>query len=134
MKAHLVKGSAAAKAYMAKLRSKKTKVGAVKKKAAPKKKVVKITGLSKAKSLQKDLKSKGLKLTHGYNLVARKIGSIGKISAGANKLWIEINKKGLFMFNSEENILASLYDEAIRKGYYKKAEYLKELIKNVTYY
>lgn len=58
MKAHLVKGSAAAKAYMAKLRSKKTKVGAVKKKAvkkaAPKKKAVK---KAVAKSLHKDTKS-----------------------------------------------------------------------------
>lgn len=158
MKAHLIKGSAAAKAYMAKLRSKKTKVGAVKKKAAPKKKVgavkkkavskkkvvkikglsndgycikkgnlyltrkslssnfsftdnenfryvfedkkqaeqlakeyggkailnkfyatigKKITGLSKAKKLQKKLKSEGMKLTKGYDLQKRKrIGSI----------------------------------------------------------
>ena len=58
MKAHLVKGSAAAKAFMAKLRSKKKKVGAVKKKAvkkaAPKKKAVK---KAVAKSLHKDTKS-----------------------------------------------------------------------------
>lgn len=89
MKAHLVKGSAAAKAFMAKLRSKKTKVGAVKKKAALKKSAMHkdtkshnvnirvVSGLSKAKKLQKKLKSEGMKLTKGYDLQKRKrIGSI----------------------------------------------------------
>ena len=49
------------------------------------------------------------------------------LSLGAKKLWKEINKKGFFSFNTEENILIFLYDEAIKKGQYKKAEYLKEL-------
>lgn len=80
-KAHLVKGSAAAKAYMAKLRSKKK---AVKKSATSTHKDTKshnvnirvVSGVSKAKKMQKDLKSKGLKLTHGYTVAKRKIGEI----------------------------------------------------------
>ena len=49
------------------------------------------------------------------------------LSLGAKRLYKEISKKGFFKFNSEENILIFLYDEAIKKGQYKKAEYLKEL-------
>jgi len=49
------------------------------------------------------------------------------LTLGAKKLWKEINKKGYFNFNSEENILKFLYEESLRKGQYKKAEYLKEL-------
>jgi len=49
------------------------------------------------------------------------------LSLGAKKLYKEINQKGFFKFNSEENILIFLYDEAIKKGQFKKAEYLKEL-------
>ena len=75
MKAHLIKGSAAAKAYMAKLRSKKTKVGAVKKKAvkkaAPKKKAVK---KAVAKSLHKDTKS--------HNVNIRVVSGIGALPVG----------------------------------------------------
>lgn len=69
-----------------------------------------------------------------HNVNIRVVSGIDKLSAGAKKLWIEINKKGLFKFNTEENILKALYDEAIRKGQYKKAEYLQELIKDVEYY
>lgn len=91
-KPHLVKGSTAAKLYMAKIRAKR-KVGTVKKKAVKKAATKKATsthkdtkshnvnikvvsGLSKAKKLQKELKSKKLKLTHGYKLEKRKIGGL----------------------------------------------------------
>lgn len=81
MKAHLVKGSAAAKAYMAKLRSKKKKVGSVKKKAvkkaAPKKKAVK---KAVAKSLHKDTKS--------HNVNIRVVSGIGALPVGmTGKFW-----------------------------------------------
>jgi len=62
------------------------------------------------------------------------ISGIENVSSGAKKLWLDINKKGLFKFNTEENILKFLYDESIRKGQFKKAEYLKELIDKVNYY
>lgn len=58
MKARLKKGSPAAKAYMAKIRGKKKKVG------QPSVKV-------KSISLKKSLKSEGLKLPHGYSLQKR---------------------------------------------------------------
>jgi hypothetical protein len=88
----LKKGSAAAKAYMAKIRAKRGKsTKKVGKKAAPKKAVKKsashkdtkshnvnikvVSGLSKSKKLQNALKKDGLKLPHGYNVAKRaKIG------------------------------------------------------------
>jgi hypothetical protein len=124
MKAHLVKGSAAAKAYMAKLRSKKKKVGAVKKKAvkkaAPKKKAVKkavakslhkdtkshnvnirvVSGISKSKKLQKDLKTKGLKLTHGYTVASRKIGSLQTDKIKKSLDWINMYNEQLDFWKS----------------------------------
>lgn len=93
----LKKGSAAAKAYMAKIRAKRGKPKKVGKKAAPKKaarkKAVKkaathkdtkshnvnikvVSGLSKSKKLKNALKKDGLKLPHGYSLAKRKIGSL----------------------------------------------------------
>lgn len=72
--------------------------------------------------------------TKSHNVNIRVVSGINKLSAGAKKLWLEINKKGFFKFNTEENILLFLYDEAIRKGQYKKAEYLRELYDNVKYY
>lgn len=134
MKAHLIKGSAAAKAYMAKLRSKKTKVGAVKKKAAPKKKVgavkkkavskkkvVKIKGLSKAKSLQKDLKSKGLKLTKGYDLQKRKrIGSMPtfKDPDTAREIELYADNDSRLYFSRKLPIIKNLYRK-FKKGTFK---------------
>jgi hypothetical protein len=67
-----------------------------------------------------------------HNVNIRVVSGIGKLSAGAKKLWIDINKKGYFNFNTEENILLFLYDEAVRKGQYKKAEYLRELYDNIV--
>ena len=55
------------------------------------------------------------------------INDYKNLSLGAKKLWKDINKKGFFKYNTEENILIFLYDEAIKKGQYKKSEYLKEL-------
>lgn len=72
--------------------------------------------------------------TKSHNVNIRVVSGINKLSAGAKKLWLEINKKGFFKFNTEENILLFLYDEAIRKGQYKKAEYLRELYDNIKYY
>lgn len=72
--------------------------------------------------------------TKSHNVNIRVVSGIKNLSAGAKKLWIEINKKGLFKYNSEENILKFLYDEAIRKGQYKKSEYLKELFDSVRYF
>jgi hypothetical protein len=72
--------------------------------------------------------------TKSHNVNIRVISGIEKVSKGAQKLFQEINKKGFFKFNSEENILSFLYDEAIRKGQYKKASYLKELLSDVRYY
>lgn len=69
--------------------------------------------------------------TKSHNVNIRVVSGINKLSAGAKKLWLEINKKGFFKFNTEENILLFLYDEAIRKGQYKKAEYLRELYDNI---
>ena len=69
MKAHLIKGSAAAKAYMSKLRSKKTKVGAVKKKAALKK-----------SAMHKDTKS--------HNVNIKVVSGIGALPVGfTGKFW-----------------------------------------------
>jgi len=96
------KGSAAAKAYMAKIRAKRGKPKKIGKKAAPKKtarkKYIKkaipkkvashkdtkshnvnikvVSGLSKSKKLKNALKKDGLKLPHGYSLAKRKIGSL----------------------------------------------------------
>lgn len=69
----LKKGSKAAKDYMAKIRAKRGKVG-----AAPKKKAaIKKAAPKKATSvLKKELKSKGLKLPHGYGVEKRaRVGS-----------------------------------------------------------
>lgn len=63
----------------------------------------------------------------------KQISGLQNVSAGAKKLWLEINKKGLFKYNTEENILRFLYDEALRKGQFKKAEYLNELLNDVVY-
>lgn len=59
--------------------------------------------------------------------------AFSNVSKSAKKLWLDINKKGLFKYNSEKNILMSLYDEAIRKGQFKKAELLRELYNDVRY-
>lgn len=50
------------------------------------------------------------------------------LSNPAKKLWVDINKKGLLKFNTEESVLQILYNEAIRKGQYAKATYIKELL------
>jgi len=152
------------------------KVGAVKKKAAPKKKAAKkvVKKSAPKKVVRKEAKKKAAKKIAkkiGYSkvrldqekgitkvlkntprtlfpyTVKEKIVKAGKkyfdeqakkisgtsindyknLSLGAKKLWKDINKKGFFKYNTEENILIFLYDEAIKKGQYKKSEYLKEL-------
>jgi hypothetical protein len=50
------------------------------------------------------------------------------LSTGAKKLWLDINKAGLFMFNTEEVVLSLLYDEALKKGQFRKSSYIKELL------
>lgn len=69
----LKKGSAAAKAYMAKIRAKRGKsTKKVGKKAAPKKAVKKSIPSKKASQiLKQDLKVQNLRLPHGYDLVKR---------------------------------------------------------------
>jgi hypothetical protein len=62
------------------------------------------------------------------------VDNFKNLSSGAKKLWLEINKKGYFNFNSEENVLKFLLDESLRKGQYKKSEYLEELINDIKYY
>lgn len=73
--AHLVKGSAAAKAYMAKIRGKKKTTKKAVKKAAPKKRAAKKSigkiRTEKSQILRSDLKKQNLRLTHGYDLVKR---------------------------------------------------------------
>jgi hypothetical protein len=57
------------------------------------------------------------------------IDNFKNLSSGAKKIWSDANKKGYFKFGSEENVFLTLYEEALRKGQYKKAEYLYELYK-----
>jgi septal ring-binding cell division protein DamX len=119
--------------------AKKTAKPAAKKTAKPAtKKTAKPAAKKTAKPAAKKTAKKSCVTDHrdskSHNVNIRVVSGVDKLSAGAKKLWIEINKKGLFKFNTEENILKALYDEAIRKGQYKKAEYLQELIKDVEYY
>jgi hypothetical protein len=55
------------------------------------------------------------------------IGNYKNLSAGAKKIWIDTNKKGYFKFNTPKFIFLQLYEDALSKGQYKKAEYLREL-------
>ena len=133
-----------------KKKSAKKVVRKVVKKVAPKKKAAKKIGYSKVrleqeKGITKVLKNtprtlfpytpkeKIVKAGKKYfdqefkNISGINIDDYKNLSLGAKKLWKEINKKGFFNFNTEENILIFLYDEAIKKGQYKKAEYLKQL-------
>lgn len=60
---------------MAKIRAKRSKVGAPKKKAPVKKAAPK----KAAKAIKTELKNKGLKLPHGYGVEKRaRVGSVGK--------------------------------------------------------
>jgi hypothetical protein len=89
----------------------------------------KVTGVKKAavkkkaaiKSTHKDTKS------HNVNIKV-----VSGISAGAKKLWLSINKRNLFKYNSEENVLNFLYQEALKKKQYKKATLLKELMEDTN--
>jgi len=55
------------------------------------------------------------------------IGSYKNLSAGAKKIWIDTNKKEYFKFNTPKFIFLQMYEDALSKGQYKKAEYLREL-------
>jgi hypothetical protein len=160
------KGSAAAKAHMAKVRAAKVsgpkkKVSKnqlsifdqvpTKKKAAPKKAAVKKAAPKKVVAKQKGSSIKkydklrqalppGIRISQKtgkpYKEVRANrsdkgvllgIGSYKNLSAGAKKIWIDTNKKGYFKFNTPKFIFLQLYEDALSKGQYKKAEYLYEL-------
>lgn len=129
--AHVKSGKVGAYKVIQKGESKNAKVTKVLEQK--RKKSGKFAGRKRVAGVKKTPVSKH-KDTKSHNVNIRVVSGIGKISAGAKKLWIDINKKGYFKFNSEENILKFFYDEAIRKGQFKKAEYLKELLKNINYY
>jgi hypothetical protein len=59
--AKLIKGSKAAKAFMAKIRAKK----------APKKSAKKVSGVKESAKLKKELAAKKLRLPHGYETIKR---------------------------------------------------------------
>lgn len=113
----------------------KKKVGAVKKKAAPKKKAV--NKKSSVIKFNTGILSGALKLSpeeKRLGLIHKKqkkglIGSVDgykKLSPGAKKIWISINKNPQML--SMDETLELFYNEALKKGNYKKAGDVKQLI------
>ena len=86
-----------------------------------------VSGVSKAKKLQKDLKSKGLKLTHGYNLAARKIGAVNDEYKNIMTYENEIAKIKNFIKNNPG------LTQKVKNEYAKGINYYKRLITSAKY-
>lgn len=56
------------------------------------------------------------------------IGAFHNLSSGAKKLWMDINKKGFFKFNTEENVLKFLRKEYLSKNMKTKVKLIDELL------
>lgn len=86
--AKLIKGSKAAKAFMAKIRAKK----------APKKSAKKVSGVKESAKLKKELAAKKLRLPHGYKTIkrSRKVKKLGSINKNTKCKNVKINNNSMF--------------------------------------
>lgn len=116
---------------MAKIRAKRSKVGAPKKKAPVKKAAPK----KAAKAIKTELKNKGLKLPHGYGVEKRaRVGSSNNDVLNGFKIaasWLAVYNKSLqrvsmALVNSKKNKLSALDIKELRKSKKMYQDLVKE--------